>query len=356
MVKTLLLFVIYGISSLTKTSAVDGEGVKPSTHVVGDTTVVTDSLKIVDPKSAFKDLFIHTTETGVQFSQLNPKAVSFVQDYMKKETANLSKLRGWGKPYFDMMDAVLKLHGLPVELKYLAVIESNLKSSATSWVGAVGPWQFMPETGRELGLVVNGRVDERRDYYKSTHAAAKYLTNLFDQFGDWLLVLAAYNGGPGKVYTAIKKSGSRDFWTLQKYLPTESRNHVKKFIATHYILEGQGGLTTLTKEETKNFAFASATATAASGPVTEPVDANMRNLAISGKYNSIVISKHLAMDITEFNRLNPNFDHQIALSGNYDLRLPSEKLDLFLAKKYSILNESIQVTLGAANAAARTTR
>ena len=85
--------------------------------------------------------------------------------------------------------------------------------------------------------------------YKSTHAASRYLTSLFSIYGDWLLVIAAYNGGPGKVNTAIKKSGSRDFWTLQKYLPAESKNHVKKFIATHYMMEGEGGITTVTKAE-----------------------------------------------------------------------------------------------------------
>ena len=98
-----------------------------------------------------------------------------------------------------MIDAVLVKHGLPKELKYLAVIESQLKSNARSWAGAVGPWQFMPATGRIMGLKVNRRVDERRDIYKSTHAASRYLTSLYSLYGDWLLVIAAYNGGPGKV-------------------------------------------------------------------------------------------------------------------------------------------------------------
>jgi membrane-bound lytic murein transglycosylase D len=97
----------------------------------------------------------------------------------------------------------------------------------------------MPGTAHELGLKVNHRADDRTNYYKSTTAAAKYLRDLHREFGDWLLVLAAYNGGPRPVYRAIRKAHSRSFWVLQKYLPAESRGHVKKFIATAYYFEGK---------------------------------------------------------------------------------------------------------------------
>ena len=303
-----------------------------------------DSLKkdsvLVDPKKGFKDLFV-TTETpayGVSFGQLNPLAISFVEDYMAKNSKSMNAMKDWGKGYFDMMDGILTKHGLPKELKYLAVIESQLKSNATSWAGAVGPWQFMASTARTLGLKVSRKVDERRDIYKSTHAASRYLTNLYSLYGDWLLVIAAYNGGPGKVNAAIKKSGSRDFWTLQKYLPAESRKHVKKFIATHYIMEGTGGITTLTKHEAKNFLVASMT----------PGNAETANSVaqrISGRYNSAVIVKHLEMELLAFNKINPNFDAHIAFNGQYELRLPSEKMEVFLKKKSDILNESISLLL-----------
>ena len=151
-------------------------------------------------------------------------------------------MKGWGQPYFNLIETVLLQYGLPRELKYIAVIESNLSTGATSQVGAGGPWQFMPYTARDYGLVVNGYLDERRDYYKSTHAAARYLLVLYRQMHDWLLVMAAYNGGPGRVYNAMKKSGSKNFWDLQYYLPAESRTYVKRFIATHYIMEGSGGI------------------------------------------------------------------------------------------------------------------
>src|SRR5574339_486357 len=205
-----------------------------------------------DPKAGFKDLYVgQPEEDGLSQVQMNPRAISFVEGYMAKNRKSLEKLKGWGRPYFDMIDAVLNYHGLPRELKYLAVIESYLKTYAVSWAGAVGPWQFMPATGRRFGLKINAYTDERTDYYKSTHAAAKYLNELYNIYNDWLLVIAAYNGGPGNVDAAIRKSKSRNFWDLQHYLPAESRDHVKKFIATHYIMEGDGGITTLTKDETE---------------------------------------------------------------------------------------------------------
>lgn len=183
--------------------------------------------------------------------RLNRQATHFVTSYIKRNDELLTKMKERGEDHFPMMDSIFNRYNLPVELKYLAVVESELKSSATSPVGAKGPWQFMPETAKFLGLKITARYDERMNYRKATKAAAIYLKDLHREFGDWLLVLAAYNSGPGPVYAAIKKSGSRNFWKLQNYLPAESRDHVKKFIATHYYFEGQGGVTTLTKAETQ---------------------------------------------------------------------------------------------------------
>ena len=341
------------IALLGKSQQIPGND---ATRLVVDTSKIKDSLGIQkpltlhDPKKDFKDLFVNSSPiTGVNTAQLNPRAISFVQDYIEKQSKKLFQMKGWAKPYFDMIDNVLKQHGLPSELKYLAVIESDMKSLAVSWAGAVGPWQFMPETGRRMGLKISRQIDERTNYFKSTHAAARYLTELYSIYSDWLLVIAAYNGGPGSVNNAMKRSGSIDFWNLQNYLPTESRNHVKKFIATHYIMEGQGGLTTLTKDETKNFLFT----TDADGIQRRRLPAEelsgLKKLTISGKYNSMVITKFILMDIAEFNRLNPGFDDRIATIGNYDIRLTPDKMDLFLANKFKILNESVQVLLNSAN-------
>ena len=305
-------------------------------------TIRTDSANnqktATDPKDGFKDLFEKkSTDNGFNTPRLNPRAVSFVQDYMEKFGSNLNKMKSWGRPYFDIMNTILSQHGLPTELKYLSVIESALKSYAVSWAGAVGPWQFMPATARNLGLRVSKRVDERTDFYKSTHAAAKYLTDLYGIYGDWLLVIAAYNGGPGNVNSAIRRSGSKNFWDLQYYLPTESRNHVKKFIATHYIMEGEGGITTVTKKEAENLLLT---------PVTEPeVSAEVSMMNISGKYHSLVISRFIQMNIVEFSRLNPNFDKLLAANGAFDLRLPADKMLLFQAHKPQILEQSIKLLL-----------
>lgn len=189
------------------------------------------------------------------FSALAPKAplnsqeMVFMKNYIRKSESNLVIIKHRSAAPFTIIDSVFRVYGLPLQLKYLAVIESELKPSATSHVGALGPWQLMPGTARILGLKTFPKADERKNYYKSTQAAARYLKDLYAQFGDWLLVIAAYNGGPKPVCSAIDRSGSRNFWTLQRFLPQETRQHVKKFIATNYYFEGRGSLTTLTRSE-----------------------------------------------------------------------------------------------------------
>jgi membrane-bound lytic murein transglycosylase D len=309
-----------------------GQYYKNTLPAFGDSTI---KGSLSDTKGGFKDLFVSESANGINLSKLNPRAINFVQDYIDNQGDRLNRMKVWGRPYFDLISTILIQHGLPAELKYLSVIESDLKSTAVSWVGAVGPWQFMPNTARILGLKVNQKKDERTDYYKSTHAAARYLTELYGLFNDWLLVIAAYNGGPGIVYSAIRKSKSRNFWDLQYYLPAESRTHVKKFIATHYIMEGDGGLTTLTKKETDNLTS------------NQPVSNNPDNskLTISGKYNSIAIAQNIQMSYADFEHLNPNFDKQLADNGSYDMHLPAEKMALFQSNKSQILEQSIRFIL-----------
>jgi membrane-bound lytic murein transglycosylase D len=303
-------------------------------------------------KYGFRNLFtkFSYTPTATYSSQVNPNAESFMQDYLKAHSKHLLQMKGWGQPYFSLIDNILSQYGLPRELKYVAVIESNLKVGATSWVGAAGPWQFMPATARQYGLVVNGYIDERRDYVKSTHAAARYLLNSYRVYKDWLLVLASYNGGLGNVNKAIRRSGSKNFWSLQYSLPRESREYVKKFIATHYIMEGGGGVTT--QSTGGGMAGYPVVNTGGVNPfenkptLTDAEQENAVTQTISGKYNSMVITKNLAMDIVQFNRYNPEFDNMISTHGNYDLRLPADKMQLFLANKYTILNECVQLLLG----------
>lgn len=317
------------------------------TFFLNDTT---ESPAKVDNKAAFSELFDNeNTATSVR---LNPRAISFVKDYMENHSEDLLDMKGWATPYFNMMDKILGKYGLPTELKYLAVIESKLKRNAVSWAGAVGPWQFMPGTARVLGLKVTRSRDERMDYYKSTHAAAKYLRDLYHEFGDWLLVIAAYNGGPANVYKAIKKSGSRNFWNLQYFLPAESRTHVKKFIGTHYVFEGEGGVTTLTKAEATEQMGVAATYLL-NRKLSADELTNSKSLTISGKYHSSIIAKNVMMDQATFNRYNPDFDKKMAGASNaYELKLPSDKMELFMANKYTILSESVQLFLSGSTVAA----
>jgi membrane-bound lytic murein transglycosylase D len=179
-------------------------------------------------------------------SASDKQGIKFVHSYLRNNDDVLHTVRRRSEIPFTIIDSVLTRYNLPLELKYLAVIESELKPTALSRVGAKGPWQLMPSTAHIFGLKVNKELDERKDFYKSTRAAAKYLKDLHRIFGDWLLVLAAYNGGPTPVYRAIHKAHSRDFWVLQKYLPRESRLHVKKFIATAYYFERAGNRSAVT--------------------------------------------------------------------------------------------------------------
>lgn len=300
-------------------------------------------------KYGFKNLFNNLSYNASMpyHNQVNPYAESYMQDYLETHGNALIKMKNWATPYFSLIDNILSQYGLPRELKYLAVIESNLQAGATSWVGARGPWQFMPYTAKEYGLSVNSYLDERTDYFKSTHAAAKYLLYLYKDLKDWLLVIAAYNGGPGRVYSAIQKSGSRNFWELQYYLPQESRNHVKKFIATHFIMEARGN------DEGINTDYAGLE----KFRQPELSDADTKNtevMSLSGKYNSTVIAKNLLIDLGEFNRINPGFDMMMASGETFDLRLPSEKMDLFVANKYAILNECVELLLTNANTETKT--
>lgn len=172
-------------------------------------------------------------------SILNNNAVKFVNSYLKKNKYGLSQLKKRNKSSLTIINSILSKNNIPVELKYLAVVESGLKTNLVNSVGAAGLWQLMPSTAQELGLKVSAENDERLHIYKSTKAITKYLKRLYEQYGDWLLVVAAYNSGPLYVNRAIRLAGSHDFWELQNWLPAETRNHVKKFVSIQYYFEEQ---------------------------------------------------------------------------------------------------------------------
>lgn len=161
----------------------------------------------------------------------------FIDQYSGRLRRTVSYALGAGNFYIPIFEEALDYYGLPLELKYLPVIESALEPKAKSPAGAVGLWQFMLATGKRYNLQVNSLIDERQDPYKSSWAAARYLRDLYKVFKDWSLVIAAYNCGPTTVNKAIHRAGgTRDYWTIYPYLPSETRGYVPAFIAANYIM------------------------------------------------------------------------------------------------------------------------
>lgn len=162
---------------------------------------------------------------------------NFIRVYTGKRRELVEVVLGLSEYYFPIFDEIFDYYDLPLELKYCSIIESALNPRAVSRARATGIWQFMYGTGRMYGLTINSLVDERRDPIKSTHAAARFMKDLYRIYGDWTLVIAAYNCGPGNVNKAIRRSGGkRNFWDIYYYLPRETRGHVPAFIAATYIM------------------------------------------------------------------------------------------------------------------------
>ena len=167
----------------------------------------------------------------------NEVVQTFIDRYTGRLRHSISFMLGASNFFMPVFEEALEAYQLPLELKYLPVIESALKPNAVSRVGATGLWQFMLTTARDYGLTVNNYVDERRDPVKSSYAAARYLSDLYKVFGDWSLVIAAYNCGPANINKAIHRAnGEKDYWKIYPYLPRETRGYVPAFIAANYVM------------------------------------------------------------------------------------------------------------------------
>jgi membrane-bound lytic murein transglycosylase D len=167
----------------------------------------------------------------------NDKVQVFIDSYLGRNKALISRMKGLTPYYFPMFERELDQYNLPLEFKYLAIVESALNPKARSRSGASGLWQFMYLTGKQYGLEVSSYMDERQDPLKATKSACEYFVSLYDTFGDWNLVLAAYNGGPGYLQRKIASVGSSDFWILHPHLRKETRNYVPTFIAVNYVMQ-----------------------------------------------------------------------------------------------------------------------
>ncbi|MFD2908539.1 transglycosylase SLT domain-containing protein [Flavobacterium ardleyense] len=182
-------------------------------------------LKILNSKSPFN-------------IEYNPALENTIKSFLKHRTKSFERLMAISEYYFPMFEEHLAKYNIPLEIKYLAIVESALNPRAKSRVGASGLWQFMYPTGKHFNLEVNSYVDERHDPLKATEAACQYLSSLYKIFGDWSMVLASYNAGPGNVSKAIRRSGgSQNYWNIRHNLPRETANYVPAFLATMYIYE-----------------------------------------------------------------------------------------------------------------------
>ena len=170
-------------------------------------------------------------------NRYNSIVKGYIKGYLFWNRDKAERILGRTVMYFPLMEEYLSKRNMPDKLKYLSVVESALYPHAVSRVGAVGLWQFMPETGKEYGLEINEFVDERKDPNKSTQAALDYLSRQYEKYGDWALALAAYNSGSGRVSRAIKRGRSKNFWRIRRYMPRETRNYVPAYIAATYLME-----------------------------------------------------------------------------------------------------------------------
>ena len=252
----------------------------------------------------------------------NSVVKNYIEMYAVRKRDQVSYMLALGDYYFPMFEQALDRHGLPLELKYLPVIESALNPVAVSRVGATGLWQFMLRTGKGYGLEVNSLVDERRDPYKSTDAAVRYLKDLYAIYGDWNLVIAAYNCGPGNVNKAIARSGGkRDYWEIYYRLPRETRGYVPAFIAANYIM---------------NYYADHNICPAHSSSLTVALD----TVQVNERIHLEQIAGVLDISLGELQRLNPQFKKNI-IPGDFKahaLVLPTEKMYAFIDKNDTIIN------------------
>ena len=256
----------------------------------------------------------------------NEVVQKFIDRYSGRLRHSVSYMLGASNFYMPIFEEALETYGLPLELKYLPVIESALNPTAVSRVGATGLWQFMLATGKRYGLEVNTLVDERRDPIKASYAAANYLSDLYKVFGDWNLVIAAYNCGPDQINKAIHRSkGSKDYWQIYPYLPKETRGYVPAFIAANYIM---------TYYCEHNIC-----------PMTTRLPAKTDTVMVSRNVHLEQIAAVCNIDIEQLRTLNPAYRHDIVPGATKmsAVRLPHTEVGKFIDLEDSIYAYNAEV-------------
>lgn len=213
----------YAQQIITDTNILNTRGYSKDSIPVFSKEIIQERLQALDDQTPFSLVY-------------NEAVNAYIELYANSYRMHVSNMLGKANYYFPLFEEMLDKYDLPLEFKYLAIVESALKPHARSRSAATGLWQFMYATGKAYGLNVSSYVDDRSDPIKSTIAACEYFTFLYKMFNDWELVLAAYNGGPGYVSRALRRSGAKDFWSVRPYLRKETQNYVPKFIAVNYVM------------------------------------------------------------------------------------------------------------------------
>lgn len=248
----------------------------------------------------------------------NPHVKGFIDLYTIRRRQLVSRMMALSQLYYPMFEEVFDKHNIPLELKHLAVIESALNPNARSKCGATGLWQFMYPTGKMYGLNVNSYMDDRSDVYKATEAAAEYLKSLYSMFGDWQMVLAAYNAGPGTISKAIRRSGGKKtYWEIRPFLPAETQAYVPAFIAANYVMNYPVEHNIYAATPRKTY-FEVDTAI-----VKEPMSFTQ-------------ISAALDVPVDEIAYFNPQYRKGVIPAGGNMLTLPKAKIGTFIANETAI--------------------
>lgn len=253
--------------------------------------------------------------------EYNPSLENVIKRYLKYRRSTMDRLIGLSHFYFPMFEQTFDAYNIPLEMKYLAIVESALKPNAKSPVGATGLWQFMFATGKEYKLDVNSYVDDRTDPIKSTTAAAQYLSRLYKIYGDWDLALASYNSGPGNVNKAIRRSGGyKNYWNIRPHLPQETAGYVPAFLATMYIFE-----------------FSEAHGFKPERPPFHLIKTDTVHVKQMISLDHVAETTGVTMEALQF--LNPSYKLDIIpkIEGKtYPLRLPREAMGIFITNEANI--------------------